>query len=105
MLCQARTSSPEALLVRAMGASREGVMLKQARDEEVESVSLARCNRRDETTLARFRSGYNRARRHVAGLKVYSPCLNSNGASPAHILACIGCHSRPTSMVAMTLGL
>ncbi|GFT58658.1 hypothetical protein TNCV_1251031 [Trichonephila clavipes] len=29
---------------------------------------------RDETILARLRSGRTRAQRHVAGLKVYPPC-------------------------------
>ncbi|GFV94082.1 RNase H domain-containing protein [Trichonephila clavipes] len=51
-------------------------------------------SRRDETTLAAFRSGHTRAQRHVAGLKVYPSCPNCNviQTAPAHILACIGCH-------------
>ncbi|GFV18879.1 hypothetical protein TNCV_4757641 [Trichonephila clavipes] len=45
--------------------------------------------------LARFRSGHTRDQRHVTGLKVYPTCPNSNvtQATPAHILACIGCHN------------
>ncbi|GFV23233.1 hypothetical protein TNCV_1447591 [Trichonephila clavipes] len=41
-----------------------------------------------------FRSGHTRAQRYVMGLKVYSSCLNCNvtQATPAYILACIGCH-------------
>ncbi|GFT99586.1 catalase [Trichonephila clavipes] len=33
-------------------------------------------SRREETTLARLRSGHTRAQRHVAGHKVYPPCPN-----------------------------
>ncbi|GFS95985.1 transposable element Tcb2 transposase [Trichonephila clavipes] len=51
-------------------------------------------SRRDETSLARFRSGHTRAQRHMAGLKVHPsrPNCNVTQASPAHISACIGFH-------------
>ncbi|GFV16679.1 hypothetical protein TNCV_4418661 [Trichonephila clavipes] len=49
---------------------------------------------RDVTTPARSRSGHTRAQRHVAGFKVNPSCSSCNvtEATPAHILACIGCH-------------
>ncbi|GFX40743.1 catalase [Trichonephila clavipes] len=52
-------------------------------------------SRRDETTLARFRSGHTRAQWHVVGLKVYPSCPNCNvtQCAPARIMACIGCHN------------
>ncbi|GFW06251.1 hypothetical protein TNCV_37261 [Trichonephila clavipes] len=63
-------------------------------------------SRRDETTLARLRSGHTRAQRPVEGLKVYHSCPNCNvtQATPVRILACIGCHtsqqlSSPTTVL------
>ncbi|GFW19389.1 hypothetical protein TNCV_1602831 [Trichonephila clavipes] len=55
---------------------------------------LGTSSRRDETILARLRSGHTRAQWYVAGLKFYPPCPNCNvtQATSAHILACIGCH-------------
>ncbi|GFU62063.1 hypothetical protein TNCV_4892821 [Trichonephila clavipes] len=49
-------------------------------------------SRRHETTLARLLSGHTRAQRHMAGLKVYSSCPNSNltQAAPTDILTCSG---------------
>ncbi|GFU08165.1 hypothetical protein TNCV_3766181 [Trichonephila clavipes] len=41
-------------------------------------VLLGTVSRRDETSLARFRSGHTRAQRHVAVLKVYPPSPNCN---------------------------
>ncbi|GFW85865.1 hypothetical protein TNCV_855141 [Trichonephila clavipes] len=51
---------------------------------------------RDETSLAGLGSGHTRTQRHAAGFKVYPFCPKSNvaQASPAHILAGIGCHNR-----------
>ncbi|GFT12846.1 hypothetical protein TNCV_5095641 [Trichonephila clavipes] len=37
---------------------------------------LGTISRRDETTLARFRSGHTRGQRHVADFKVYPHCSN-----------------------------
>ncbi|GFX45841.1 hypothetical protein TNCV_934801 [Trichonephila clavipes] len=37
------------------------------------SAFLETSTRRDETDLARFHSGYNRAQRHVEGFKIYPP--------------------------------
>ncbi|GFV02881.1 hypothetical protein TNCV_3610101 [Trichonephila clavipes] len=51
--------------------------------------------------LGEFRSGHTRSQRHVAGLKVYPSCPNSNvtQAPPAHILTCTGCRKRLSSPV------
>ncbi|GFV12648.1 RNase H domain-containing protein [Trichonephila clavipes] len=58
-----------------------------------DAVLLRTSSRQDETFLVRLRSGHTSAQRHAAGLKVYFPCPNCNvtKATPAHILACIGC--------------
>ncbi|GFV42391.1 putative transposable element [Trichonephila clavipes] len=54
---------------------------------------LGTSSRRDEATHWTLLSGHTRAQRHVAGLKIYPPCPNSNmtQAASAHILTCIGC--------------
>ncbi|GFX36096.1 hypothetical protein TNCV_4216181 [Trichonephila clavipes] len=55
---------------------------------------LGTSSRQDETTFSRLRSGHILVERHVANLKVYSPCPNCNvtQAAPVRILACTGCH-------------
>ncbi|GFW61025.1 transposable element Tc3 transposase [Trichonephila clavipes] len=55
----------------------------------VRAALLGTGSRREETTLARFRSGHTRAQQHEAGPKVFPNCQNFNmtQAAPAHILA------------------
>ncbi|GFT71241.1 RNase H domain-containing protein [Trichonephila clavipes] len=67
---------------------------------------LRTSGRRDDTTLARLHSGHIRVQRHEAELEVYPSCRNCNVTqdAPAHILACIGCHtsqllSRPATVL------
>ncbi|GFU73102.1 hypothetical protein TNCV_1353931 [Trichonephila clavipes] len=82
------------------GQTRYQFLLEAGMSGTKETVLVLWTSSRDETILARFRSGHTRAQRHVAGLKAPSRswrsvwALNSQTestqANPAHSLACIG---------------
>ncbi|GFW17568.1 HTH_Tnp_Tc3_2 domain-containing protein [Trichonephila clavipes] len=80
---------------QSYGYFGDSIQNSDSTHRNIQGAALLGSNsRRDETILAKLRSGHTQVQQLGAGLKVYPPCPNYNvtQAAAAHILACISGH-------------